>query len=188
MTDGRQTWVELVEEIYRRHQEHLGGAYPTSFSLTGETDVSYQTGADIGLLLTEVSNALLLECTAEELRMCSSEAVVQASFVSGAAITLVTLDILGARIDAEPAVRVSPATFIQQRASVYGSASPAIYTFYDGNVYFNGTTLVLTRLIEPVQADYELDKKILPPGYDTIRVDMVSQILEAMDYLPEGKL
>lgn len=188
MTDGRQTWQELVEEIYRRRMEHLGaGAFPTDFSLTGETDITYVSSADIRNLLAEVSTALLLECTAEELRTAGSEAISQDSYASGAAIPLVTLDILGARIDSEPAVRVSPAAFIQQRASAYGSGA-AIYTFYDGNVYFNGTTIVLTRLIEPTLVQYETDAKILPAGYDSIRVDMTCQLLEAMDYLPEGRL
>jgi len=179
MTGGKLSWTEMLDAIAARQSEALG--------VVLGTDMPYFDNQVTEQILVEVSNMILREVPKVELEALGSTAMTTSTYANGAAIPIDRVRVVGASIDGKACDEpVLPAGFYQNRFSVYAGYSANIFTFGEGNVYFNGALITLTTVRECTLAEWQADGvsiAILPAKYDMERINAVHQILSINNHL-----
>lgn len=175
-------WADQLQWVASRMQEpEITDALP----IPGELDIPYFDKAELEDHMLIVAQNLLLEITEEELQSVGSDVIFTTSGggslggLWGLALDLTVINVISATIDGEPASEVTMEAFLQ----LYGNSDAAIYTFAEGRVYFNGTSISLILITEPSLTALRIDAPIFPPGYDNEIVDRTVDRLMIIDFL-----
>ena len=104
--------------------------------------------------------------------------------ISGMPVPINAVRVLGVTIDGLDTVKATPAG-LGQAVNMPPNRNTNRYTFMQGRVFFVGTNIVLTLLVEPTLDDWRVaTKPILPPGFDIRAIDLAHKRVLIADYVP----